>query len=137
MGRVINTNSPGKRRNYEMRTIGELLRRVGQKQAVDDETRDMIATIIFALRGIDSTVLESMAAWEKRGYWSKASKFQMDWMWASNMATKLEALLEEENWENLPDLMMQLFPHFSDMKINRMMRDESTWQGAYTRLLNE
>ncbi|MGB1288625.1 MAG: hypothetical protein ACPG7F_18975 [Aggregatilineales bacterium] len=137
MGRVINTNSPGKRRNYQLRTIGELLRLLAQKQGVDDESRDMVATIIFALREVDATVIESMAAWEKRGYWSKASKFQMDWLWASQMAKKLETLLADDAWESLPDLMMQLFPHFSDMKINRMTRNADTWQGAYARLLDE
>lgn len=136
MGRVINTNGPGKRRNYAMRTAGEMLRRLGQKKEVDAETRDMIATLVFALRDIDSTVLESISAWEKRGYWSKASEFQMRWMWASRMADRLEQMLADEAWEMLPDMMMELFPHFADMKINRMMRKEEDWQGAYDRLID-
>ena len=40
MGRVINTNSPGKRRSFHMRTIAEILRRLTQKPDVDDEVRD-------------------------------------------------------------------------------------------------
>lgn len=64
MGRVINTNSPGKRRNASMRTIAEILRRLAPKQAVDDETRDMIAMIVYCLRDIDETILDSIKAWE-------------------------------------------------------------------------
>ncbi len=36
MGRVINTDSTGKQRNQQMRTAAEILRRLSQKQALDD-----------------------------------------------------------------------------------------------------
>ena len=49
MGRVINTNSPGKRRSFHMRTIAEILRRLTQKSDVDEEVRDMLAMVVFAL----------------------------------------------------------------------------------------
>lgn len=138
MGRVINTNSPGKRRNYAMRTIAEILRLLGQRQGIiDDEVKDMVAMIIFSLREIDSGVLESIEAWEKRGYWKKADKFQTEWMWAGQMAKRIEAMLREDNWEQLPDVMVKLIPHFSDIEINKMTRKPALWQGAYEELRQE
>jgi hypothetical protein len=138
MGRVINTNTPGKRRNYHMRTIAEILRHLSQHSGeVDDEVRDMVAMIVYALRDIDASVLESISAWEKRGYWKKADKFQRQWMWAGNMANTIEAMALDETWNALPDVMMKLFPHFSDIQVNKLMRKPSEWRGAYDELVAE
>ena len=137
MGRVINTNSPGKRRNHLMRTIAELLRRLAQKQSGDDDTRDMLATIVFCLRDIDSTIIESIQAWEKRGYWQKADKFQQQWGWAEQMSHKIEKLVLNDEWDTLPDVLMQLFPHFAGIEINKMTRKPDVWEGAYDELLAE
>lgn len=138
MGRVINTNSPGKRRNHAMRTIAEILRLLGQRQGkVDDEVRDMVAMIVFCLRDIDATVIESIQAWEKRGYWNKADKFQLQWMWAGQLSRSVEKILREENWDQFPEMMMKLFPHFSSIVVNKMTRDPSSWDGLYQELLNE
>ena len=138
MGRVINNNTPGKKRNHMMRTIAEILRRLGQKGGtVDDDVRDMTAMIVFCLREIDGSIIETIKAWEKRGYWQKADRFQREWMWSGDYATKLERIVREENWSSMPDVMMQLFPHFADIEINRLTRNPDDWQGAYDRLLED
>jgi hypothetical protein len=137
MGRVINTNSPGKRRSFYMRTIAEILRRLSQKSEVDDEVRDMVAMLVFALREIDGTVLESIEAWEKRNYWKKADDFQQKWWWASQMAGKIEKMARAKSWDQLPDVMVKLLPRVADIQINKMMRDASTWEGAYEKLIEE
>ena len=138
MGRVINTNNPGKRRNHAMRSIAEILRRLGQRQGdIDDDVRDMVAMIVFCLREIDATVLDSIKAWEKRGYWNKADKFQMEWMWAGQLAKTVEEILFAEDWDQFPEIMMKLFPHFSDIEVNKMTRDSSLWIGSYDMLLKD
>ena len=135
MSRVINTNSPGKRRHYHMRTIAEILRHLAQKQAVDDETKDMVATLAIALTAIDATVIESITAWEKRNYWKKADEFQQKWFWASRLRTDIENLVRADDWQQLPDIMMKLYPHFADIEINKQMRKADTWEGAYHELM--
>lgn len=138
MGRVINTNSPGKRRSHLMRTIAEILRRLSQHSGdVDDEVRDMVAMIVYCLREIDSSVIESIKAWEKRGYWKKADKFQLDWMWSGDMAKRVETLLRNDNWDAMPEIMMALFPHFSDIEVKTMTRKKSLWEGCYDELMAE
>lgn len=137
MARVINTNSPGKRRNAHMRTIAEILRRLSQQQEINQESKDMVAMLVFCLRGIDSTVEESLVAWEKRGYWKKSDEFQQKWWWASRMSRSIEDLLQNECWEQLPETMMQLYTHVADLKVNRLTRDPNTWQGAYQKLLSQ
>jgi len=121
-----------------MRTIAEILRRLGQQGGdITDDVRDMTAMIIYCLRDIDASIIETIKAWEKRGYWKKADKFQLDWMWSEQYAQKLERLIREDNWHMLPDVMMQLFPHFTSIEINKMTRKPSTWEGAYDRLIEE
>ncbi|MDQ7025963.1 MAG: hypothetical protein Q9P44_10440 [Anaerolineae bacterium] len=138
MGRVINPNSPGKRRGHLMRTIAEIIRRLGQHQGdIDDDVRDMVAMTIFCLREIDDGIIETIQAWEKRGYWTKADKFQQEWMWTGNMAAKIEKMLRAENWDELPDIMMKLFPHFSNIVINKMTRNPSDWEGCYDKLMED
>ena len=137
MARIINTNSPGKRRNAHLRTVAEILRRLSQQQQISQETKDMVAMLVFCLRGIDSTVEESMRAWEKRGYWKKSDEFQQKWWWASRLARSIEDLLRNESWDKLPEMMMQLYAHVSDLKVNRLTRDPSAWQGAHRKLLDE
>lgn len=137
MARIINTNSPGKRRNAHMRTAAEIIRRLSQKPAVDRESKDMIAMLVFCLRGIDATVGESIVAWEKRGYWKKADDFQQKWWWSSLLARSIEELVSSENWDGLPDVMGRLFPHFSDINISKLTRDPNDWAGAYSKLTQE
>jgi len=135
LGRVINTDSPGKRRNHEMRTCAELLRRLSQKQGIDDEGKDMLAMIVFCLREIADGIDESTKAWEKRDYWVKAEEFRQRWRWTHDLSTELEDLIMEEKWENVPAMMMKLFPHFSDIKVTKFTRKENVWQEAYAQLL--
>ncbi len=137
MSRVINTNSPGKRRNAHLRTIAEILRRLSQEQEINQESKDMVATLVFCLRGIEGTVEESMVAWEKRGYWKKSDEFQQKWWWASLLSKSVEDLLRNERWEDLPETMMKLYGHVSDLKVNRLTRDPSAWRGAYQKLVDE
>lgn len=135
MARVINTNSPGKRRNAHMRTIAEILRHLSQQREVDQQTHDMVAMLVFCLRAIDDTVEESVRAWEKRGYWKKADDFQQKWWWSTLMANAIEKLLRNESWDDLPEAMIKLYPHFADIQVNRMTRDPAEWAGAYHKII--
>ncbi|MDE2635692.1 MAG: hypothetical protein OXI30_04950 [Chloroflexota bacterium] len=120
-----------------MRTIAEILRRLSQEQEISEASKDMVAMLVFCLRGIDSTVEESMVAWEKRGYWKKSDEFQQKWWWASRLSKSLETLLRNEDWEKLPETMMQIYGYVADLKVNRLTRDPDAWRGAYQKLVAE
>ena len=137
MGRVINTNNPGKIRNANRRLIAELLQRMGRKKEVDAETRNMAAAIVFALREIYATCQTTAAAWEKRDYWIKAERFLRDWDWSVTHAANLEDVIREEAWDLLPQLLMDLFPHFADIQVKTLTKKPAEWRGAEARLLQE
>ncbi len=137
MGRVININNPTKVRNHHRRTIAEILHRLTKKSAMDAESRDMAAFIVYALRDIYDGVEQSAAAWEKRGYWMKAERFLREWRWSIETAADFEDVLRHEAWDLLPELLIGLMPRFADLKVKRLLRQVDHWEGAYARLLDE
>ena len=108
MARVINTDSPGKRRGNLMRTVAELQRRLMKKTAPDEEARDMLALAVFCLREIAATVKETSDVWDERGYWKKAAAFETQWEWAGETAA---------------------------IEVTKFTRKETLWQGCRRRLL--
>jgi hypothetical protein len=120
-----------------MRTVAEILRRLAAKGQVDEETKDMAAAMVFIFRDIDAGVDVSAMAWEKRDYWLKADRFRIEWEWAKQAATDMEDVIRNEAWDLLPRLMMDLFPHFADIKIKKLTRKPDLWHGAYQQLMTE
>jgi hypothetical protein len=137
MSRVVNTDNPGKLRNQMMRTAAEILRHLSQKAALDDETKDMTAQLVYCLRGVEDGIEASAMAWEKRDYWIKAEQLRQRWTWAGNSSARLENLIRNEQWDALPAMMVSLFEYFADIKITKLTRNASAWEGAYQRLKSE
>ncbi|MCP5099644.1 MAG: hypothetical protein GY943_29170 [Chloroflexi bacterium] len=137
MSRIVNVNSPTKIRNRNRRSIAEILRHLSKKQAIDDDTKDMAATIVFLLREISDGVEQTIRAWEKRDYWMKAERFLRDWSWAKELSSNIEDVIRNEAWDLMPELLAELFPKFADIQLKTMTRKPSLWQGAYSRLLDE
>ena len=136
MARVINSNSPAKRRGHLMRTVAEIQRRLLQKSSVDGEVKDMLAMAVFCLREVHSTVQETSEAWDERGYWKKAAEFETEWEWAGETADKIEAILRGENWSKIPQIILGLAAHVSKIKITRLTRDPSLWESCCRKLID-
>lgn len=137
MSRVINVADPGKRRNQCRRTIAEILRHLMFKRRFDEETQDMAAALVFALRGIAESVEATTEAWEKKDYYLKADRFRLEWEWVTPAIKRLEELILNGRWERLPQELAALAPHFADIRIAKMTRDPSAWKGSYQLLLEE
>jgi len=137
MTRIINTSSPGKRRNQLRRTIAEILRHLLLKRDLDAEAKDMAATLVFALRGIAETIEESTAAWEKRNYFLKADRFRRRWEWVMVHAERLRRLVVDDRWEQLPQELAMLAAYFSDVRVIKLTRPPSTWRSSYRLLKRE
>ncbi|MBA3871558.1 MAG: hypothetical protein H0X30_20625 [Anaerolineae bacterium] len=134
---VINTDSTGKQRNQTMRTVAEILRRLSQKQVVDDEVRNMTAMLVYCLREVEAGIDQSATAWEKRDYWVKSEELRQRYMWVGDMADQLRAMIYSEQWTLLPPIMLKLLPRVADIKITKMTRDVTLWDGVYDKLMQE
>ena len=137
MSRVINTSSPSKMRNQARRTIAEILRHLLLKKRLDEETKDMAAAVVFALRQIDGSIDITTEAWEKRNYFLKADRFRLEWEWVKPAADQLEDLIVAGKWEGLAQAMSALVPRFSDIRIVKMTRDMAEWKSSYALLLQQ
>jgi len=135
MSRVVNTNSPSKRRNYHMRSCAELLRHLSQKPEFDDEACDMLAALAHGLHEIEAGLDEATEAWEKRDYWLKVEQFRQKWAWAGLSAAELDDVLRRKDWSALPAHLVKLLPYFADITITKMMRSPDLWQGKYAEFL--
>ena len=136
MTRIINTANPGKLRNQFRRTIAELLRHMMFKQEIDEESKDMAATLVFCLRGIAETIETTTTAWENRNYFLKADRFRLQWEWVMPASERLHRLVVNDRWEQLPQELTKLAPYFTDIRISKMTRPSSVWNFRY-RLLKE
>ena len=137
MSRLVNGPNPSTERNQLRRTIAEALRHLLTKKKLDDESKDLVALIVYSLRGIAQGIDQSARAWEKRDYYVKADKFRMDWAWAEKNANRLEVMLRGELWNELPFALAELAPKFSDITVTKFVRTEVLWQGRYKQLMAE
>jgi len=137
MSRVVNVNGPGKKRTLHTRAAASLLRSLSERQSVDATARDMAAAIVYSLRAIHETVLQTIVAWEKRDYWRKADSFMREWEWANLIAGELEEAILKERWADLPLVMAKLMPHLIDVRPGKTRHSPLAWQGAYRRLITE
>lgn len=140
MSRIVNPDSTGKQRNQLRRTIAELLHHVLQKAGrgeLDNDVRDMLATIVFSLREIDEGIEQSAQAWENRDYWMKAEELRTRWHWAGSYADELSGVLLSDAWASLPPLLTKIHDKFKDVKVTKFTRKDSEWKGSYSRLMRE
>ena len=98
MSRVIKTGSAGKDRILLEKGIILAIRELTEQSGMDDTTRDLLAYIALSLKAIGETIDESVAAWEKRGYWIKADRYRMEWLWASNWGEEMKQAILKEDW---------------------------------------
>jgi len=137
MGRVISVERVGTKRQQLRRTVAEALRRLMEKPELDEEAKDLAALIVFCLDAIAEGVDRSATAWERRNYYLKADRFRREWAWASRTADEMMTLIREDAWDGLPAVLASLLPHFADVRVVKLVRPPSLWQGAYQRLLAE
>jgi hypothetical protein len=136
MSRITHVDgTPTQQRNAIRRSIAEILRRMMDKKAVDDETKDMLAFIVVGLRSMDQSIDQSATAWEKRDYYIKADQLRREWLWLPDTADRLEAILRSDDWATAPLELAGLAARFSDIRIATFTKSPALWQGAYKKFL--
>ncbi len=131
MGRVINTETAGKRRNQLNRGIVAAMRELMQQAEPNDLTRDLAAFIVIALFEIHEGVDISVQAWEKRGYWVKADRFRLDWEWTRQLGEQLKSALMAEDWGMYASLVTKIAVKLANVKVTPRSRIGTPWIGAW------
>jgi hypothetical protein len=137
LGRVINVESAGKERTQLTRAIVVAMRELSQQGDLDEKTRDLAAFIALALEEIAGTIDISVAAWEKRGYWVKADRFRMDWIWTESLGAIMRKAVVDEDWATVARTIGQVGEKLSGVKVPQRNRVGAPWVGAHKLLSSE
>ena len=134
MSRVINIETAGKERTRLTRAVIIAIRELMRQSQPDDNTRDLAAFIALALESIAGTIDSSVEAWEKRGYWVKADKFRMDWVWSGRLAASMRGAVLSEDWIQVAQTAAQVAERLNGIQIAKNHRMGTPWVGAYRAL---
>ena len=137
MSRIINPESAGKERTQFSKAIVLAVRELAKQTDVTQETKDLAAFITIALQSISEGIDVSVAAWEKRGYWVKADRFRMDWMWTGQVADKMKVAIFTNDWGAIAMLMPQIAQKFSRIIVSDNHRLGKPWVGAFQQLTSQ
>lgn len=134
MSRVINPDSVGKERTQLTKGIVLAIRELARQTDPGAESRDMAAFIALALANIAEGIDASVSAWEKRGYWVKADRFRMEWLWAGVYADKMKAAVLADDWAAIAMTMTQVATKLSKITVPAGHRLGRPWVGAWKKI---
>ena len=134
MSPIINPESAGKERTQLTKAIVLAVRELAKQTDVTNEAKDLAAFIALALKNISEGIDISVAAWEKRGYWVKADRFRMEWLWTGQYADKMKVAIFTDDWGTIAALMPQVAQKFSKIMVSDNHRLGKPWVGAYKQL---
>ena len=134
MPRIINPDSAGKERTQLTKGVVLAIRELAKQSEPGAESRDMAAFIALALLAISDGIDVSVAAWEKRGYWVKADKFRMEWLWAAQFGAKMRTAVLADDWAGVALVMTQTAQKLSKIQVAPGHRLGRPWVGAYKKL---
>ena len=128
---IINPDSAGKERTQLTKSIVLAIRELAKQSDQGVETYDLAAFISIALNQISAGIDVSVAAWEKRGYWVKADKFRMEWLWAGLYADKMRTALLADDWALVALTMAQVAQKLAKVEVSPAHRLGKPWVGAW------
>lgn len=136
MGRVINTQTPGKERQRLINTVIFAIRELARHSQINTEVKDLSSYVALALCKVADTVDVTTTAWEKRGYWLKADQFRMEWIWAEEIGVSMKQAIIMNDWAAVMQMNLAVAEHLQSWKTVKRNRYGEPWVGAYS-MLNE
>jgi len=131
LSRVINPDSVGKERNQLVKSVVVALRVLMSQEKADEHTYDLAAYIILALRKIADSIDLSVVAWEKRGYWVKADRFRIEWMWTGEMSEAMRNALYQNDLGSIASNSAKIASKLHGVKVPVNHRMGTPWVGAW------
>jgi hypothetical protein len=131
LSRIINPESSGKERTRLSREVVLSIRELMKQTNPDEQSLDMAAFIALALNQITNTIESSVVAWEKRGYWVKADRFRMEWVWTERLGLAMRQALIDGDWLVVASTSAQIGQKLSNIQIPLHHRLGTPWVGAW------
>ena len=111
--------------------ISFAIREFASETSPSDRVYDIVSFIALALREVSRSVGISVAAWEKRGYWVKADRYQMEWHWADTLSQRLQDALLAGDWDLVVTATTDVARHLGDIKSSQKKLVEQPWEGSW------
>jgi hypothetical protein len=134
LSRVINPEGAGKDRNRLVKSVVLAMRELMRQSEPNQHSRDLASYIALALLEISRTIEPSVAAWEKKGYWVKADRFRMDWIWTERLGNQLREAVLADDWAKIAQVLAQVGEKFNSVEVSSRHRLGAPWTGAYEHL---
>lgn len=134
LAKIYSPDSAGKDRTRLSKTIVLAMRELMKQTEPDALTKDLTAYVVLALEEIAANIDNSVAAWEKRGYWVKADRFRLEWEWAGNSAAKLRKAIEASDWGGVAVNAAFIAQKLGKISVPEKHRLGTPWMGAAGRL---
>jgi len=134
LSRLIKTETTGNDRTRLSKSVVLAVRELAKQKDVTSEARDLAAFIALALQAIADGIDESVAAWEKRGYWVKADRFRMEWLWTGQAAARLKKAVLNDDWGTIALVLPHIAQKLGKVQIAENHRLGRPWVGMYERL---
>lgn len=134
MSRVINPEGAGKERTRLVKSIVLAMRELMRQSEPNEHSRDLAAYIALALFEVNETVESSVVAWEKKGYWVKADRFRMDWVWAERYGRQMRDAVMNDDWATIAMTVAQLGQKLNNVDVPVRHRLGTPWEGAFQHL---
>jgi hypothetical protein len=136
LGRVYNPNRPGKERERLLKVIVVVINELHSSGVGSSEFEDLSAFLLLSLTAVCRSIEKTTTAWEKRGYWIKADRFRLEWMWLDSCITKLDRELDKGNWSSIINVSDEILRHLDEVPLLRKHRYGKPWLGAYSKYKN-
>jgi hypothetical protein len=131
LSRIINPDGAGKERTRLTKEVVLAIRELMRQTQPDEHSRDLAAFIILALEEINNSVETSVVAWEKRGYWVKADRYRMDWIWSAQLSTAMRKSLLANDWGGVAAASVQIAQKLMSTQVSAHHRLGEPWVGAW------
>jgi hypothetical protein len=86
------------------------------------------------LEQIFKTIDVSVSAWEKRGYWVKADRFRMEWIWTESLGSRLRNAVLTEDWPVVAMTAAQVAEKLREIDVPKRHKLGTPWVGAWKKM---
>jgi len=134
LGRVVKLDNIGTQRSRMAKAIVLALNELVGETFPSKKACDILAFVTLSLDAISKTIDQSVLAWEKRGYWVKADRFRLEWLWARQSAENLRTALLNDDWDGAENIAGQVRQKLNNVKVSPHHRLGKPWVGAWEKL---
>jgi hypothetical protein len=138
LSRIIKIESTTKQRNYLLKQIVYAIDWLKSNPNVNNTIMyDVAAYTAISLKEIFDIIEISVVAWEKKGYWVKADKYRMEWIWTINYSEKLKETVFNENHDKAEFLLDTIRNKLININVNKSQNQVDIWLGSRDKLANK